>query len=386
MATMPQRTPPAPNRRLACGWLAGAVGWPARASPAPTLRVGPGEALRSLAEAARRATDGQVIELAPGEYRGETAVLQGRSITLRGLGAGAVLHADGRHAEGKALLVVRGEVRLENLTLRGCRVPDGNGAGVRFERGHLQVHRCRFLDNEMGLLTGNDPDSSLALSDCHFGAAPRHPGPLHHLLYAGAIGRLDVRGCRFEGGWRGHLLKSRAWRNHVLGNWLVDGAEGAASYEIDFPDGGDNLVAGNVIAQGPATQNPALLSMGAEGRRARPGRLRLVNNTLLSAAVPGASFLAWWDERMAPGAQLWALNNVLAGPAQLALPAAADGGGNARVPAEVLDAQLRLLPRAALSALPLAEDLPELHDFSAPLGSRVLSRRPSQPGAQQPAG
>jgi hypothetical protein len=48
-----------------------------------------------------------------------------------------VLHADGLHAEGKALVVVRGgrRPRVENIEFRGARVPHGNGAGIRFERG-----------------------------------------------------------------------------------------------------------------------------------------------------------------------------------------------------------------------------------------------------------
>jgi hypothetical protein len=47
-----------------------------------------------------------------------------------------VLLAAGHSAEDKAILVVRnGEVRIENIEFRGTRVPDGNGAGIRFERG-----------------------------------------------------------------------------------------------------------------------------------------------------------------------------------------------------------------------------------------------------------
>ena len=89
------------------------------------------------------------------------------------------------------------------------------------------VNRCRFIDNEMGLLTGNIADAELTVRDCEFGEAPRHSVALPHLLYAGSIARLTVTGSRFSGGRRGHLLKSRAREHHIRYNHLVDG-EGAA--------------------------------------------------------------------------------------------------------------------------------------------------------------
>lgn len=371
-------TPPPLPRRQACLALAASLLPAARAAGA-VRRVAPG----GLAQAVRQARDGDTLELEAGAYRGEVAVLTQSGLTLRGLGEGAVLHADGQHAEGKAVLVVRGDVRLENLAFSGSRVPDGNGAGVRFDRGRLRALRCRFIDNEMGLLTGNDPASQLELVDCHFAAAPRHAGALHHLLYIGAIASALVRGCRFEGGWRGHLLKSRARRNWVLGNGLVDGAGGEASYEIDFPDGGDNLVAGNLIVQSPGTQNPVLVSMGAEARGTFGGRLRLLNNTLDGGDAPGAQWLAWWPDRLARGSTIWARNNLLVGAGRWDIDADADGGGNHRVARAGLDRDLRPPATALLRALPLPADDPPLWAFTPPLGARPLAA-PRWPGALQP--
>jgi hypothetical protein len=90
-------------------------------------------------------------------------------------------------------VVRNAEMLIENIEFRGARVPDGNGAGIRFERGHLRIVRCAFFDNEMGILTGNVADSVLEVEDSEFGQAPKHAGGLHHLLYAGTIARLSVR-------------------------------------------------------------------------------------------------------------------------------------------------------------------------------------------------
>lgn len=294
-------------------------------------RVGPNERFRTLHAAVHEAASGDVVEVQPGEYHGDVAVAALPRLTIRGLGAGAVFHADGRDAEGKGILVVRGDVAVENLEFRGARVPAGNGAGIRFERGRLAVRRCRFFDNEMGILTANDADMELDVVGCEFGAAPRHEGALHHLLYVGAIGGFSIRGSRFGGGWRGHLLKSRALRSRVLYNHLDDRPAGEASYELEFPNGGDNVVVGNLIAQSAKTQNPDLVSMGAEARDGMRGSLVLTDNTLVNAAGPQARFVHVWAERLAGETPVRIADNRFVGPGELDLPPGWDGGGNRRI-------------------------------------------------------
>jgi hypothetical protein len=313
----------------------------AQASTGRTLRVGPSERFHTLHDAVRAAGTGDVIEIQPGEYHGDVAIAEVPRLTIRGLGAGAVFHADGAHAEGKAILVVRGDVTLENLEFRGARVPAGNGAGIRFERGRLAVRRCRFFDNEMGILTANGADMALDVVGCEFGAAPRHEGMLHHLLYVGTIGAFSIKGSRFSGGWRGHLLKSRAQRSRVLYNQLDDRPSGEASYELEFPNGGENVVVGNLIAQSALTQNPALLSMGAEAHDGMGGSLVLANNTLVNAAGPEARFVHVWTDRLAGGGSVRMTNNLFAGPGQLDLPPAWDDGGNRRIDLDTFVKPLR---------------------------------------------
>lgn len=342
------------RRLLTVGALA-VVGAPAvRASPEVVaggreLGVGPGQRFSRLADALREARDGDTITLAEGEYRGDVGVLQGRGVTLRGLGRGAVLHADGRDAEGKAILVVRAEARVENLEFRGCRVPSGNGAGIRFERGRLELRRCRFLDNENGLLSANEADMALDIRDCVFGDSPRHMGRLHHQLYVGAIGRLRLERSRFFNGFRGHLVKSRARENFILGNRLDDGPTGEGSYELEFPNGGLAVVAGNRIVQAPGTNNPAMLAIGAEAGPGSTGRLVLARNTFADGGVAEARFVRVWDERLTGGCEVLASDNLFAGEARIdrividgeARPAHEN---NHRIARDALDADGRLLP------------------------------------------
>lgn len=261
---------------------------------AATLRVERGD---DLAAVLRRAADGDTVELAAGEHRGQAAVITQRRLTLRGAADGTtVLHAAGAHAEGKAIVVVRdGDVRIEHLTFRGARVPDGNGAGIRFERGRLQVLHCGFFDNQNGILTANVADAELRIADSVFADAPAGDRSLPHLLYVGRIASLELANSRFSGGRQGHLVKSRAARNVVRGNRLVDGPGGQASYELEFPNGGLAWVEDNVIGQSADTGNLTLLSFGAEGDgpqgAARRHGLYLSGNTLVNDALLPARFV-----------------------------------------------------------------------------------------------
>jgi len=295
---------------------------------AATLAVGP----QGLAQALRNAADGDVIELAAGDYRGEVGVIEQKRLTLRGVGGRPVLHAAGRHAEGKAILVVRdGEVLIENIEFRGSRVPDGNGAGIRFERGRLTVANCAFFDNQNGILTANFSDAELVVRDSEFGLAPQGT-KLPHLLYVGSIARFTLSGSRFSGGSQGHLVKSRARTSEVRNNRLVDGPGGQAAYELEFPNGGTVTVVGNVIGQSAGTSNPALIAYGAEGFGTGPHSLQVSDNTLINQASRAAVFVRVRDAPQPMALRVF--DNRLYGPGDpgAALPAQ----GNLQLPLAAL--------------------------------------------------
>lgn len=296
-----------------------------------TMVVGPGEKVATITEAAALAKDGDVIDIRSGDYRRQPAVWTQNNLLIRGVGQRPVMIADGASAEGKAIWVVRGgAIRIENIEFRGARVPDGNGAGIRFEKGNLTLRRCAFFDNEMGLLTANSADLTLDIADSEFGSAPRHQGQLHHLLYVGAIGKFTLTGSRLWQGYLGHLVKSRARENHVLYNMLVDGAEGRASYELEFPNGGVAYVVGNAIGQSAASDNPAVVAYGAEGQRWGDNALYLVHNTLTNDGA-NAYFLKTWPEKLPASTEVWAINNLTVGHGSWSAPAEGRFEGNLTV-------------------------------------------------------
>ena len=395
--------PPPPDyrgeiRRGADGHLSATPATPtasAAAPAAPTMIVGPGERVASIDEAARLARDGEIIEIRPGVYGGQPAVwTQDRLVIRGGGGERPVMLGDGQNAEGKGIWVVRGgEVLIENIEFRGARVPQSNGAGIRFEKGRLTVRGCRFADNEMGILTANFPEQALAVIDSEFSAPPHTAGDLHHLLYVGAIGKFVLRGSRFSGGYLGHLVKSRARENHVLYNMLIDGEGGRASYELEFPNGGLAFVIGNAIGQSATTDNPAIIAYGAEGPRWPDNALYLAHNTLVNDRF-GGDFLRVWNEKFPAGIDIWQINNLLVGDGNFFPPAQGRVDGNRRAQRTDLipigDTPLRPTSQSPLrgSVRPPGSargvDLLPTAEFSYPAGSRPLRASSAlTPGAFQ---
>jgi len=296
-------------------------------SPARThLRVGPGRPLRTLTEAARQARPGSLVEVDAGDYRGDTAVWLHDNLVVRAVGGRVRLLAEGNVAEGKAIWVIRAHgMVVEGFDFEGAAASGRNGAGIRFERGSLRVQDCRFIGNEMGLLTSNDENSMLEVLNCEF-AHNRRPDGHNHQLYVGSIRSLRVVGSYFHHAYIGHLLKSRAATSRILYNRLTDESGGEGSYEMDFSNGGIVHAIGNLVEQGPATQNQHMIAFGMEGYRWPRNALCLAHNTLVDRLPANGKFL-----RVQPGADhVLVVNNLLVAGGPLEPVAASDYRNNLR--------------------------------------------------------
>ena len=274
-------------------------------------RVGPGHELATPSAAAAVARDGDTVLIDAGTYAGDVATWTQDDLTLRGVGGRAHLRAGGRDAQGKAIWVIAGDrTRVDRIELSGAAVADRNGAGIRQEGTDLTVTRSWFHDNENGILTGADPDSDIVVRRSRFFRNGFGDGYSHN-LYVGAVRSLTVTGSWLSDADTGHELKSRAARNTIVANRISDG-DATASYSIDLPNGGLSLIAGNVVVQGPRSENPALVSYGAEGLTNPSRTLRVVNNTFVNRRTSG-TFVA-----VADGTRARLVNNLLVGPGDLA--------------------------------------------------------------------
>lgn len=364
----------------------------AEARPPRTLHVGPAHALKRIRDAARVARDGDTVEIAPGDYVDDVASWPQSRLTLRASACCARLIARHASAEGKATWVIKGdEVLVENVEFHGARNASRNGAGIRHEGRRLVVRNARFTGNEIGLLTWNDAAAELEVESSEFdgnAVDPRHglayPG---HQVYIGRIARFTLRDSYVHGGRDGHLVKSRAAHNLILYNRLDDSPSGRASYELEFPEGGDARVVGNVLHQSPATANRVMIAFGAEGSRGADDRLLLAFNTLVDGWPGGGTLLRVWNKR----AEVVTLHNLLVTFAVLGADDEAFGAQDVRAhPADLpraRDGDYR--PRAdapfsgALRGLAVPEAALPRREYVHPRTSRALDALPATAGAMQ---
>lgn len=225
--------------------------------------------------------DGQgTILVAPGRYR-QCGVQQAGAITYRAARAASAVF-DGATCEGKAALVLRGRAaRVEGLTFTNLRVPDGNGAGIRLERGPLEVTQTQFRDSESGILSHDDPAATIRITQSTFSGLGRCDRGLScaHSIYIGNYRSLIVDRARFERGRGGHYVKSRASGIIVENSSFDDSGGRATNYMIDLSNGARGRIGGNRFVQGPDKENySAFIMVAAEGRVHSSAGLNIAGN------------------------------------------------------------------------------------------------------------
>ena len=259
-----------------------------------------GKSYAILDHAVKAIGNGQgTILIRPGIYR-QCAVQQGGIIAYRAAAIGQVVF-DRATCEGKAALVLRGRgASVDGIIFQGMVVHDANGAGIRLEKGNLAITRSIFRDSEQGILTADDPSSSITIDQSTFAGLGRCDRGLScaHSIYIGNYGSLTVTNSRFERGNGGHYVKSRAARADIRNNAFDDSRGRTTNYMIDLPGGATGTITGNSFVQGEDKENySAFITVAPEGKKHSSNGLSIVNND--ARIGPGIDrdtvFLADWS-------------------------------------------------------------------------------------------
>ena len=253
--------------------------------------------------------EGTVV-IASGNWR-ECAVQREGVVHFRAAQPGSAL-LGGMACEGKAALVLRGRgASVDGIVFADLAVEDGNGAGIRLEKGPLRVSQSWFRDSQQGILTTNGENSELVVDKSTFTrlGTCEYSGGCAHSIYAGDYGRVVVTRSRFEQGTGGHYLKSRAAHNVVEDSSFDDANGRGTNYLIDLPNGGTGSIRGNWFVQGRDKENwSTMIAIGAEGANYSSDGLVIADNE--ARLVPGLSrspaFVADWT-----GDALVMQNNML---------------------------------------------------------------------------
>jgi hypothetical protein len=278
-----------------------AVALPLAAAPrtAPFKVAETGRSYERLADAVRAIGFGEgTIRIAPGRYR-DCAVQEAGRIAYVAERRGTAVF-DGGICEGKASLVLRGRsARVDGLVFTHTRVGDGNGAGIRIEKGDLQVSWSRFVDAQCGIISAIDPNGTISIDRSTFSLLGKHPdGHGAHSLYVGGYGALRITNSRFERGTGGHYVKSRAPKAELLDNSFDDSGGRNTNYMIDLPNGATGRIAGNVFLQGSDKDNfGTFIAVRAETKVHPSAGLVIENNqaSLVPAFRGPTAFVGDWS-------------------------------------------------------------------------------------------
>ena len=267
--------------------ISGAAGAQAAGDP-PYVVKERGEGYGSLQEAVDAIGGGTgTILIAPGVHR-QCAVQKDGRIVYQAAEPGTAVF-DGVACDGKAALVLDGRsASVVGLVFQNIRVADRNGAGIRLQKGDLSVSETMFRDSENGILSGEDPASTVRVDRSTFsglGGCDDGYGCAHS-LYIGGYGRLTVTRSRFERGTGGHYVKTRTPRVDITDSSFDDSQGRATNYMIDLSNGATGTIARNTFVQGEDKENySALIMVAAEGQDNRSAGLTIASND--ASIAPG---------------------------------------------------------------------------------------------------
>jgi hypothetical protein len=269
---------------------------------ATTIQVGPGRTYTTVAAGYNAASDGDTIEIDSGTYTGPAAAcvtIYKNNLTFRGVGATRpVLDAAGGNVGDKGIFVVyANNLTVQNLEMKNCAGPSGNDAGIRYQPqtrytpALLTVQNCYIHDNQDGVLTDGDNNGiqiSVVFDSTEFNHNGYGDGQTHN-MYIGPCTSFTLRYCYSHDTIEGHEVKTRALKNYILYN-LLSSENGSGSRELELTQGGTCYVIGNVIQQGPNSDNSTIIAYGPESNNPNP-YLYVVNNTIINLRPNGATFL-----------------------------------------------------------------------------------------------
>jgi hypothetical protein len=247
------------------------------------LTVGPGEEYSSVSAAVAAASSGDTVDVSAGIYTNDFPTIT-QNLTLQAVGGTVSMVATVEPSNGKAIIDEGGpgvSVTINGFDFSGAQDSDNNGAGIRYEGGTLTLNNDTFHDNQEGLLSAPDPNGVITVDNSTFTSNGAGDGESHN-IYIGDIASFTLENSTSKSAVVGHEVKSRAQNNTIKNNVIEDGSNGNSSYEIDFPNGGKNVVTNNFIQKGRNAQNPTAITTGEEGNVYANSSLTVQGNTLLN--------------------------------------------------------------------------------------------------------
>ena len=265
-----------------------------------TLTVGVGMQDSMIAAAVAASNPGDTIDIQAGTYTAVDVKID-HNLTIEAVGGAvnvvAPASSNPKINVGKGLFVVgtqtsTPDVTIEGLTFSGAKSGQSNGAGIRYQSGNLTLSNDTFDDNQDGILATPFVDGTGSITADH--STFNHNGAgdgQSHNIYIGYLNSFTMTNSVSEDANVGHEVKSRALNNVIENNQIIDGPTGTASYSIDLPNGGNDIIQGNTIEKGPHASAPIAIHVGGPMLMAPQDNVTITGNTVIDDYGPAARFI-----------------------------------------------------------------------------------------------
>ncbi len=261
------------------------------------LTVGSGEEYTTIAAAVAAAASGDTIDVNAGTYAVADLKIT-KDLTFVAVG-GAVdivppASSNPKINVAKGLFIVGTDTSTPNVTIEGfsfsgAKAGDSNGAGIRYQSGNLTLDDDSFSNNQDGILATPfvSGTGTVDVNDCVFDHNGAGDGQSHN-IYIGYINTFVMTNSISEDAVVGHEVKSRAENNTIEDNQILDGSTGTASYSIDLPNGGNDIIQGNTIEKGPKASAPIAIHIGGPMLPYADLNVVIQDNTFINNYGPAA--------------------------------------------------------------------------------------------------
>jgi hypothetical protein len=281
-----------------------------------------GVVFATLSEAILGSAAGDVLRLSPGSYVENFPNITHSLSLISPDGWAYLRNPQPDPPNTRAILNVPGNLNV-SLTVSGldisganndishpASIGGSNGAAILFESGNgaLVIQNSHIHHNQDGILVGAVTSASLnGMTVLVTGSEFDHNGlpasnPRYgydHNIYVNGATSFTLTGSYIHDGLGGNEVKSRALSSTITNNRIFD-LQGPASYQIDLPNGGNNLVTGNILEKGVNSPQGRFVSFGTEGTYAGSTLLLQDNIFINHSTLLGNAAIALYNATLDP--------------------------------------------------------------------------------------
>jgi len=263
------------------------------------LTVGAGEEYETIQAAVAAASNGDTIDVEAGTYEVSDLKISD-NLTFEAVGGTVDIVPEPsttKYNVSKGLFIIGTDTSAPNVTIEGfsfsgAKSTASNGAGIRYQSGNLTLDDDSFSNNQDGILAPPfvDGTGTIDVNDCVFDHNGAGDGQSHN-IYIGYISTFIMTNSISEDAVVGHEVKSRAENNIIEDNQIIDGPTGTASYSIDLPEAGNDIIQGNTIEKGPDASSPIAIHVGGPMEPYANSNVVIQDNTFINNYGPSAQLV-----------------------------------------------------------------------------------------------